>query len=121
MVYFNSVINLRPDQLYKAKIRYSYFYFYITEVSETFKTLGEAKQWILEQRCPDHKELVEEESEEVIQEECEISDITGNAFDEESDDDKPLVSDSSDSLEELKKKTMIQGCHRKPKKWVTFK
>ena len=113
-------------------------YFFTDEVSESFKTLGEAKQWILEQRCPDHVELVEEESEEVNQEHCETAEITGNAFEDDTDDDKPLISDSSDSeedteqkrnirlnkmvvLDELKKKPLIHANRRKPKRWQKFK
>ena len=42
-MYYNSVVVLRPDNLYKATIRYSYMYFFSSEESETFKTLKEAR------------------------------------------------------------------------------
>ena len=87
-MFLNSLIKLRPDGLFKVTIRYSYFYFYLTEISESFKTLGEARDWLLKQRCDDHEEFVEEDSEEqVIQEKCETETIEGNAFADDSDDE----------------------------------
>ena len=130
MAFLNSLIKLRPDGLYKVTIRYSYFYFYLTEISETFKTLGEARDWLLKQRCDDHEELVEEDSEEQLQENCETAEITGNAFEEDSDDDKPLVSDSEDEISDceteqqrnirLNKQVVLEDLkkkNRKHKKW----
>ena len=136
MGFYNSTVKLRPDGLYRATIRYAYFYFYTSEVSESFKTLGEARDWILNQRCPDYEELIEEESEEIKEDNCETTEITGNAFEDDSDDDLPLVDSDSDSdtdcesteqdrnirlnkqvtLEELKKKTFLFN-RRKPKKF----
>ena len=132
MPYFNSVIKLRKDSLYQATIRYSYMYFFSSEEHETFKTLGEAKDWVLSRRCPQHSEEVSEESIEV--EEEETAQIEGNAFEEDSDDE--LLSDSDCESteqqrnvrlnrfmlnEEIKKKPQIVFNRRKPKKWVKFK
>lgn len=51
MGYVSSAIIIQPTGLYKAIIRYSYLYFFTSEEHESFKTIGEAEQWLLEKRC----------------------------------------------------------------------
>lgn len=130
MGYFNSLIKLRQDGLYQATIRYSYFYIFTSEEHQTFKTLGEAKDWVLSKRCPEHTEEISEES--IVHEEEETSPIEGNAFENDSDDE-PLSDSDTDCEsteqernvrlnrfmlnEELKKKKPTIINNRKCKKW----
>ena len=128
MGYFNSTIKLRPDGLYKATIRYNYLYFFLSEKYESFKTLGEAKEWILKERCPEHKEIVTEEQEEQY-EEKEVQ-LEGNAFENDSEDE-PLSDTDCETTEqqrnvrlnkfmlneELKKKKPTIINNRRCKKW----
>ena len=107
MGYYNSTIKLRKDGLYTATIRYSYLYFFTSEESETFKTLSEANEWILEKRCPNHTEIEEEddvEQEEQEEQNCETSPIEGNAFENDSDNE----SESEDTEQKRNKRLNIE-------------
>lgn len=88
MAFLNSAILLQPDGLYKAVIRYSYLYFYVTEDHEKFRTIQEAKDWILSKRCPVHQVITQEEEEPQEQENCETEAIQGDAFENDSDEEK---------------------------------
>lgn len=52
MAYLSSSIELTPTGLYKARIFTSKWFFFIDEEHETFKTLQEARDWLLHKRCP---------------------------------------------------------------------
>lgn len=130
MTYYNSVVVLRPDKLYKATIRYSYLYLFGSEESETFKTLGEANAWILSKRCPNHVEILNEDDQQ--EEEDESPEIEGNAFENDSDSEEDTEQKRNERLnieynrekvlDDIKKKKPTIVNYRKPKKWnVSFK
>ena len=129
MGFSSSVIKLRKDGLYRVTIRYSSFYFYTSEVSDSFKTLGEARDWLLKERCNGHEELVSDHKEEVeeVEEEQEQV-IEGNAFENDSDSEEDTEQKRNIRLnkmvvlEELKKKPHVMSRRRRGKKWaIKFK
>lgn len=99
MVYVNSCIILQKNGLYRAEIRYSYLYFFTYIDHESFKTLGEAKDWILNRRCPEHKEEhFEEQDEEHFEE---------NVFEKDSDDSE-YESDFDSDCEETEQQRNVR-------------
>jgi len=100
MGYYNSTVVLQKDGLHRATIRYQYLYFFVTEIHESFKTLSEARDWILSKRCPDHKEITTEEQDVVEDEKSE--EIKENVFEKDSD------SDSSESEEDTEQKRNVR-------------
>lgn len=124
MAYYNSVVVLRPDGLYRATIRYSYMYFFTSEESETFKTLKEANDWLLKKRCPNHVQIVNAEDQDDDNEE--LSNVEGNAFENDSEssetsEEEKKVIDIEDTrkkvLEEIKKKPLVVNYRQRRKKW----
>lgn len=65
MGFLNSSIILQSSGLYKCTIRYNYLYFFNSEEHESFPTLGEAKEWLLYQRCKKNLEIEEKKEEDV--------------------------------------------------------
>lgn len=51
MGYLRSSIIIQPTKLYKVTIYMSWFYFGETFIHETFATLGECRDWLIQQRC----------------------------------------------------------------------
>ena len=47
----SSIILQKESGLYKASIVSSWFYFGQQEDHESFRTLGEARDWLIEKRC----------------------------------------------------------------------
>ena len=125
MTYYNSVVVLRPDGLYRATIRYSYMYFFSSEESESFKTLKEANDWILKKRCPNHVQIINAEDQDDDNEE--LSNVEGNAFEndsessETSEEEEKKVIDIEDTrkkvLEDIKKKPLVVNYRQRRKKW----
>jgi len=90
MGYLSSVIILQKDGLYRAEIRYLYMFFFTYIDHESFRTLGEAKDWILSRRCPDFEEQEYEEDEEEDEEqdeEDEEQDSEGSVYESDYDSD----------------------------------
>ena len=128
-MYYNSVVVLRPDGLYRATIRYTYMYLFTSEQSETFRTLEEANDWILKKRCPNHSEVLKEEDE--ITENDETTEIKENVFENDSDSEEDTEQKRNERLNvqynkekvmnDLKKKPMIIHRRQNRRKWVKFK
>jgi len=55
-MYISSSIFIQPNKLYKASVVTSWYYFGHQEQHETFTSIGEAKDWIMKIRCPNHEE-----------------------------------------------------------------
>ena len=105
-MYLNSAIVLQQSGLYRAIIRYSNFYFFISEEHESFRTLEEAQLWLLNKRCHNHADLITEESMEQKEEE-EENVIEGNVFVNDSDDEV-LFSDSESECESTEQQRNIR-------------
>ena len=56
MGFIKSSIVLQDTGLYKASIHETWLYFGAKVEHETFPTIGEARDWILKKRCPNHEQ-----------------------------------------------------------------
>ena len=57
-MYLSSSIKQQPSGLYKAAIITSWFYFGQQVEHETFKTIGECRDWLITKRCENLSETM---------------------------------------------------------------
>ena len=72
-MYIRSSIILQPSGLYRASIITSWLYFSEQETHSSFKTLGDARDWLIAERCENLEQKVEKPT---IEETKEISKVS---------------------------------------------
>jgi len=72
-MYIRSSIILQPSGLYRASIITSWLYFGEQETHSSFKTLGDARDWLITERCENLEQKVEKPT---IEETKEISKVS---------------------------------------------
>jgi len=75
-MYIRSSIILQPSGLYRASIITSWLYFGEQEIHASFKTLGEARDWLIAERCENLEQKVEKPTIEELFKESKISKVS---------------------------------------------